>query len=380
MEKTLLDWIDVISSDDSRWDSIITQTVHDIHHTAAYHQVSGIGSEGKNVLFACGSRNDIFCWPYILRSLDDVPGCENTGYNDITSIYGYSGPVTSRGASPSFISHSLKALEEHWMSQRVISAFTRFNPLISNHNIIGQCTDDSIINGSGLRQAGSTISIDLTMSPDDQLRQYQKVLRQDIRKSKERGMTVHHDDSWKVSQKFVQYYRSTMMRRDAAVEYFIDDQWLEEFRFTLKDSCHLFSVEFDGDVAASLLALEYQGIVHAHLTGINNNLLHLSPLKFLLDGIRIWCNEKNYTSFHLGGGIGGKEDSLFSFKRKFSSNTHSFITGRWIIDIDAYTDANQRSNSFDTANNDGYFPAYRHPKPEAINYQIEKEIVEEITV
>lgn len=376
----MIEWVEIIPDHDPKWDMILQNVLHDIYHTSAYHRVSGIGSNGKNFLFACGSRGHTFCWPYTLRTLEDIPGCEDTGYRDVTSIYGYSGPTVSTNASSDFIGDALKSLEEYWISQKVISAFTRFNPLISNHSVIGKCQDNSLINGGGLKHVGSTISIDLSLNSNDQVKQYQKVLRQDIRKLRERGLTVIHDDSWKTADDFIEFYCSTMTRRDASSEYFVDRAWLDLFRDALQDRCHLFYVDFEGQTIASLLAIESNGLIHAHLTGINNNFLHLSPLKILLDGIRDWSTEQGHQSFHLGGGIGGKEDSLYAFKRKFSPKSSSFIIGRWIINADAYSDAHRRVHGFNNNFTDGYFPSYRNISSTALMNEHENELVKEFAV
>ena len=57
--------------------------------------------------------------------------------------------------------------------------------------------------------------------------------------------------------------------------------------------------------------------------------------------------------FHLGGGRGSGEDSLFRFKAGFSAARHRFALWCWVIDEPAY--AGLTGGQPPTA----YFPAYR---------------------
>jgi hypothetical protein len=70
-------------------------------------------------------------------------------------------------------------------------------------------------------------------------------------------------------------------------------------------------------------------------------------------------------ALHLGGGLGGGEDSLFRFKAGFSKCRARFTTLRWVFD----TEANDRIESVwrkvhatDTFEPD-FFPRYRQVPP-----------------
>ena len=186
--------------------------------------------------------------------------------------------------------------------------------------------------GEGLRLCGSTVSLDLTIPPEEQVRRYQKVLRQEIRKTRESGFVTSHDEDWRHVEEFVSHYRSTMLRRNSRAEYLIDTTWGSEFRRCLGERARLLVTKFNDEVAAALIAIEYGPYLHAHLTGINAEVVAYSPLKILLDDVRAWGTSRGLKAFHLGGGLGGREDTLYQFKRKCSPLTHEFYTGSWILD------------------------------------------------
>ena len=116
------------------------------------------------------------------------------------------------------------------------------------------------------------------------------------------------------------------------------------------------------DLGAAGLFIEFGGIVQAHLVGTNRTLLALSPFKVLLDDARMWARARGNTVLHLGGGRGGREDTLLKFKGEFSPRRHVFRVGRWVFDQRRYCDLVEarRSGSPDGWVLDAsYFPGYR---------------------
>jgi lipid II:glycine glycyltransferase (peptidoglycan interpeptide bridge formation enzyme) len=117
-------------------------------------------------------------------------------------------------------------------------------------------------------------------------------------------------------------------------------------------------------VAAAMVFVEYQGLVHAHLAGSNDELKRLSPLKVLLDDVRRWAQERGDRVFHLGGGRSGKDDSLLAFKGRFSPRRHVFYVGRWVLDPSAYRALHEQRSSYAAQvglvpDEEEFFPSYR---------------------
>ena len=71
-----------------------------------------------------------------------------------------------------------------------------------------------------------------------------------------------------------------------------------------------------------------------------------------------WAAARGYDRFHLGGGVGGFEDSLYEFKRRFDpGGALPAYLGKVVHDPDAY----RRLSGVDEIDYAGYFPAYRRP-------------------
>ena len=303
----------------------------------------------------------MFLWPYLL-----TPIAGTGGYHDVTSVYGYPGPVACR--NPAFIARAWQALLDHWRTQRAVSAFTRFHPLLGNCRLL----EGIAAARAGLRADGSTVSIDLTLPAETQVRHYNKKLRQEVRKAREAGFATIEDEPWSHADAFVALYQETMSRRGSRPEYVIDRAWVDHFREILAPHARLFvTTSGDGAVAAAMIVVAYRPFVHCHLIGTAEAFAGDSPSKLLLDDVRIWGTRNGYEAMHLGGGLGGKEDSLFLFKRRFSPRTHPFHTGNWILDEPRYREleaahrARLSAQGVDVAEIP-FFPAYRYrPHAEA---------------
>lgn len=362
--------VKLFAATDPGWMKTMEQLPHDVFHRPDYHSLPGFGHQGTPWLFTYqeGEGEALFAWPYLLRPIPE------TDHFDVSSVYGYSGPLCNR-SDAAFRSRAWHELRGCWRSQRAVAAFTRFHPILCNADLAAGWSGDEAAPGpdQSLFAAGSTISIDLTLPPGEQVKRYQKVLRQEIRKAHELGFATTEDSSWDATGSFVRLYRETMARRNSKADYLVDEDWVSRFRHTLGQHARLFVTTWQGSVAAALLAIEYGPFLHAHLTGINSEMAAYSPLKVLLDDIRTWGTERGLRSFHLGGGLGGREDSLFHFKRRFSPVTHLFQTGRWILDEARYRELERehharlvrRGYSVDPAAAAGFFPSYRwQPSPE----------------
>jgi hypothetical protein len=86
----------------------------------------------------------------------------------------------------------------------------------------------------------------------------------------------------------------------------------------------------------------------------------------MYDAARLWGTEQGARVFHLGGGVGSKQDSLYRFKAGFSDRVHDFGVWQWVLLPDAYAhlcSARERWNQEHNLQSmsPGFFPAYRAP-------------------
>jgi hypothetical protein len=119
-----------------------------------------------------------------------------------------------------------------------------------------------------------------------------------------------------------------------------------------------FDAGIDGEVVASALCLATPPWLHYHLSGTTDaGRTTGSSTLVLLEAAR-WAQANGYERFHLGGGLGGKEDSLHHFKARFDpEGLVPAAVGKAIHDEDAY----RRLSGGSEVAFEGFFPAYRRP-------------------
>src|SRR5205807_6811097 len=142
------------------------------------------------------------------------------------------------------------------------------------------------------------------------------------------GFLGLHDREKRHLPEFVSIYLETMRRAGALSSYLFDESYFNLLTNELDAVSQLFVVLKDGEAAAATLCTICDGIVQDHLGGTRDAFLKPSPDRLVVDTIRTWAMERGARTYHLGGGVGAAEDSLFKYKAGFSDRTHTFSTFR----------------------------------------------------
>jgi len=104
----------------------------------------------------------------------------------------------------------------------------------------------------------------------------------------------------------------------------IQNSFYDSIRIDLKDNALIFYSYIGNEIIAATIVLFCNGQMHAHLGGTKEQFLPYSPDTLLTYRAALWGHENGYRTLHLGGGVGGREDSLFRFKSGFNKK---FRTG-----------------------------------------------------
>ena len=163
-----------------RWQEYLEEAPHDFYHNAAYHRFSEQNGAGLAFLAVYEEGERRLVWPYLLWP---IGGLKGEGLYDVTSVYGYAGPLSMLPQpDEAFLLRAFRGMAGLWRDQGVVSVFTRFHPLLENHRLS--------LGASGLLQQGETISIDLPQTAESIWENYRKSLRRDIRIAREGGLVV----------------------------------------------------------------------------------------------------------------------------------------------------------------------------------------------
>src|SRR5260370_14101101 len=349
----------ILDVSDPAWDAWIKRATHDVYHKAAYHRFSQERGEGTAVLAVCGTPERFLAWPYLLCRID-TQASRSRFLNDITAVYGYTGPV-ALGCEPgdAFVKSAIAGIQEAWRSQNAISAFARFHPLLESHRWLSDT-----IGCDGVTGTGQTVSVAARRSDEGTLRTVTRMRGQEIAAARKRGGRTEVDETWSSLHEFMRLYRQTMVRNRAPASYHFSEEYILNLKLRLGPHAILLNTTLNGRIVLACIWLAYRNWMHAHLEGADENYLRYSPFKVMIDDVRRWAGDRGYNALHLGGGRGGKEDSLFKFKARFSRLHHSFCTGRFILDERAYNELcevrrRRAAESGMLFEPDDFFPAYR---------------------
>lgn len=335
---------ELVAADAPIWVEVLSRVRHDFYHLPAYVTLSAAyeGGIARALLVEDGDRGLLL--PLVVRS---IPG----GGTDAASPYGYPGPLVWGTSDPDFVRGAFEAGADRLRDEGIVSLFVRLHPIL----------DAVPPTGVGrLRTHGETVSIDLTQSLDEIWHQTRNNHRRDISKAERLGYVAWHDDEWRHFETFVRLYLETMERLSAEQRYMFDEAYFRELRAALGPSAMLWLVTKDEAIAAAVLFVETSGIVQYHLAGSDEEHAWARPTKLLIRTVTLWGKERGDVRLHLGGGVGGADDSLMHFKAGFSDDRHIFRTLRVVLDATEYARlVAARDPALDPADLDGFFPRYR---------------------
>ena len=329
------------------WDSYTQKSlIHEIFHTWYYHSLN---TEGEPLLFVYETNSLFIALPVIKRKIETSP------LYDLTSAYGYGGPISNTALSelPQLAITQFKISFLQFMrAENAICIFARLHPFINQHYLLQ--------NIGGLQQNGTTVYMNLAESPEEQRKRYDKRLARQIRKLREKGYVIKELNTADGIKSFTKMYWENMTRVNASAHYYFDEQYFANLLNVEGFENKLLAI-YDGDelICGALLLISGE-IIRNHLSATSPSYLNESPSKLLTDEISMIGRSLGKKIFHLGGGLGGKKDSLFEFKRYFSKLELADRIWCYVNDEDAYNNLvlNRRDDAYPEQN---YFPLYRKP-------------------
>ena len=303
------------------WDRVLAELGYaDAYLRRAYVESASVLEPGRPVLLEHGGA----VFACIVRQEP----------RDVVSPYGYGGPVGEKAAFwPAY---------ERWCRETgVITTFVRFHPLFENHR------------GAPVAVEALAPTIGWRLDGDVLAGMHSKH-RNAVRKAAAAGVAVRVSDGL---GDFVRLYEETMRRAGAAPFYLFAPPYWQALERLGGALVRFDALSGSGDVVASALCLATPPWLHYHLGATAEAGRALGATTLLLyEGAR-WAQERGYERFHLGGGLGGRRDSLHEFKRRFDPGGElDAAIGKAVHDPGIY-----RALGADPDDLSGFFPAYRAP-------------------
>ena len=334
--------VDLLDPDDPAWEATLEGLRHDAYHRPGYVALQARGV-GRALAFRYREDGSTLLLPLVVRPVEGADAV------DATSPYGYPGPVSDASLDDEGFWHrACAALVAALGEVGAVTCFVRLHPLLAARL-------DVLARFGHLVQHGHTVVVDLARSEEEMWAATRKRDRNYVNRARAAGVDVVFDDFSTLGE-VARAYAQTMERLGAAVGYRFRRGDFEALRAAVGDDLHLATVVHRGEVVAGVFLLERCGIVQLHLGGTRDGALDLNADKVEVDAVRRWAKARGASALHLGGGLGGSEDSLFRFKSGFSKERRAFFTWHLVLDRGREEALTAERGG---ARGDGFFPAYR---------------------
>ena len=251
-----------------------------------------------------------------------------TPYFDISSPYGYSGPLFFKEITAIQKSDFWNRVDQWYRKNQIITEFLRFGLQRNWEGYNGELR-------ATLKNVCGKIRPE-----QEQWGKFKPKVRNNYRRAVKSGlnaMVYHEDIDDKILSQFCEIYHSTMERRNAGKQYFHTKEY---FAGLIKKNAKNIAIAmiYRGELPISTeLLLLSDKEMFSYLGGTNATYFSLRPNEMLKIEVLNWGRKKGFHRYCLGGGrIEG--DSLYKYKKNFFPKDEDimFHTGRKILDQKIY--------------------------------------------
>jgi len=329
----------------SDWVGYVSRAAEtDFYHTWHYHSLA---KDGTSLLFIYNEGGDFIGIPLLKREIF------NTNYFDLHSVYGYSGPISNypfKNIPEQLIEGFKYAFLDFIRDENIVSVFSKLHPFFNQHKILEKF--------GGIYDNGKTVFIDLLEPVDVQRKKYRQTTKDGIKKCRKLGYKIKDCTAQEDIAAFALLYKQNMSRINAAEFYLFNEDYFTRLIKTNEYLCKLILILDGNEIICGSIIMCNNGIIQGHLIATNAKYLRYSPAKFLVDEVSILGRNLGMSYYHLGGGLGFKENSLFEWKLGFSDLVLDYKSWRFIANPAVYNELVIKSgNSID--NTVDFFPLYR---------------------
>lgn len=334
------------------WDKIVRSfQKYDVYYLSGYTKAFQINGDGEPLLFyyqdeKCRGINVV-----MKRDIADdsrfKDKIKKNMYFDLVTPYGYGGWLIEGE-----LENIEKLMEQYgkWCRKHnVVSEFVRFHPMLKNKEDVKEFYQ--------VIDLGNTVAMDLE-SPEVIWSNLITQNRNKIRKAEKNGLKIYHSQNPEIYKIFREIYNETMDRDNAEDYYYFSDEFYESVLNDLKYQGTVFYAQTDeGEIVAASIIIGANGLLNYHLSGSKGEYRNLAPSNLMLYEIALWGSANGYRSFHMGGGVGSKEDNLYVFKKGFyRGEPKQFSIGKKIFNENSYK---MLTEMRDNIQNPSFFPEYR---------------------
>lgn len=330
-----------------KWDDIVHSfPEYDVYYLSGYVKAFHVHGDGEPQLLYYESDSLRAIYVFMRRQISE-------GLYDSVTPYGYGGILFDGDISSKNLENFREEYEQLMQENHIVSNFVRYHPVIDN------ATPMRMV--SNVIDLGKTIAMDLA-SPEIIWENIHSKNRNMIRKAEKNGIVIEHGKGMGLFDKFIEIYNATMDKDNAEEYYYFKRPFYESIYSDLYDNHEVFYAKYEDKIISMSIMIFANGRMNYHLSGSDMAYRNLAPTNLLLYKAALWGCEQGFKTFHLGGGVGSGEDSLYKFKEAFNKNSNCrFSVGKQIFDYNRYKELVELKKFFvpDFSGQSGYFPLYR---------------------
>lgn len=333
------------------WDDIVKSfSNYDIYYTNGYTKGFYLHGDGEPLLFYYEDEDTRAINVSMKRDIANDKKLENKiekeTYYDLATPYGYGGWIIEGNGNIN------KLMDEYslWCKENgIISEVIRFHPILNNQEKVRELYD--------VVDLGKTIAVD-TKDEETIWNNFTTQNRGKIKKAINNEVTIDHKFDEDTFKEFKKIYEVTMNKDEADDYYYFDDSFYNSILNDLKDNADIFYAMWQGKMVAATIVLKCNDKLTYHFSGILTEYRNLQATNLMLYETSLWGARNGFKTFHLGGGVGSKEDNLFIFKKSFNKkDEYQYSIGRKIFNEELYQKLVSLREGEEKREN--YFPLYR---------------------
>ncbi|MEG1820715.1 MAG: GNAT family N-acetyltransferase [Malacoplasma sp.] len=335
------------------WDNIVQSfKKYDVYYLSGYVKAFQLHGDGEPLLFYFENDSTRAINVVMKRDIADSAKFKDKipqkMYFDFSTPYGYGGFLVE--------GEDFKQIEleytQYCKKNNIVSEFVRCHPVLNNVEKLKGIFD--------VKQLGSTVCMDLS-SQETIWNNCTSKGRNMVRKAQKSGMEVYWGRDDFLIDEFINIYNRTMDRDIADSYYYFQREFYESILKDLNSNAMFFYVRFKDEIIAMSIVMFCNCQMHYHLSASKKEYLNYAPTNLLLYEAACYGCDHGYQSFHLGGGLGAKQDSLYKFKKAFSrGEDKEFYIGKKIFLQESYDNLVEiRKSEEEYKEENLFFPRYR---------------------
>ena len=243
--------------DREEWNRLVKDFPNwDIYYLYEYVHSLEMHGDGTPLLLYWKNSQMELCYVAMLQDIAAFQGfygsLESGRLFDMTTPYGYGGPLYKGEVSKESLQQFVKELTAECRKRNIVSQFFRFDPFVEGQNVFFDLFE--------AKSFKNTIYMDLR-SEDIIFRNMDPKNRNMVRKAKKNNVQIFYDTGAHLD-KFIQIYNKTMQRNQAEGYYYFNQEYFEYLQREFPDNIIYFYAMYGQEIISAAMFFYNEHFMH----------------------------------------------------------------------------------------------------------------------